>query len=151
MWILVRKINNQPQRYLVVFNMVEKPTTGCCITRSRHWITSCVNHESWLMSFFRYLPHFLQANTVMLWVTLLIQFELTDDFLAKVTAATFSQNRVFSMELETGFERRLFLSLCIDTHVTGSYSFDAAILVIEDFCGCESRKYFCSQFHSLFC
>ena len=151
MWILVRKINNQSQRYLVVFNMVEKPTTGCRITRSSHWITSCVNHESWLMSFFGYLPHFLQTNTVMLWVTILIQFELIDDFLAKVTAATFSQNRVSSMEFETGFERRLFPSLCIDTHVTGGYSFYTAILVIEDFCCRESWKYFCSQFHSLFC
>ena len=150
MWVAVTQIHNQAQRDPVVFGMVEKSATGGSIGVSLHRVTCCVNHHTLLVLRLRYLPYLLEPNPVVLRIAILIQFKPADQLLAKMTAATFSEDGIFGMKFETWLKGWLLFPVCIKPHVAGCNSFNAAILMVEDLGSSKSRKYFGTEFCCLF-
>ena len=61
MWILVSQIDNQSERDLVVFDMIEEAAAAAGIAGAGHGITGSVNHQALPVLLLGNFPNFLDA------------------------------------------------------------------------------------------
>ncbi len=96
------------------------------------------------------VPQFLHAQPVDLRFAVSVQMELPLQYLGQVAACTFSKEGIFGVQLQSRLIVALAVAFAIDAHVTGRNALHAAILIIEDFGGGESREYLDAQSFGLF-
>lgn len=80
-----------------------------------------------------HFPQFLQANSVALRLTLGVQAELLDDLLGQVAATAFGEHRAARVQFHAAGEVVLGRSVLGDAVVLRRDTFDAAVVVIENF------------------
>ena len=149
MGVPVTKIDDQAHIDLPIPGVIQKTAAGGRVARPGHGPARGVHHQAFLVSGFVDLPDFLDADTVMLWVAVLVEFITGDHFLAQMTAAAFGQNSELRVEFESRLPGRFPLAFRIDAHVAGGDAFHAAVIVIENLGGGETGKYLGAEFGRL--
>ena len=82
------------------------------------------------MMFGEDFPEFLDAQAIMLRLTVLVQAKLLDDLLAQVATATLGKDRVLAMQLVASLETAFFLAFLVTAHVASGDT-DHGTLVIS--------------------
>ena len=91
------------------------------------------------------LPQFLDADGIRLRVAPFIQVVLGHQLLAEVSARTFSEQRVFGVQLHAELKRIGWHAFAVHTHVAGGDTFDRTIVVVQDFRGRKAGEDFHAQ------
>ena len=131
--------------------MIEEAAATGGIAGTDHGITGGVYHQPLPVLLLRNFPDLLDAEAVMLGVTVLVQFKLVDNFLTEVTVTSLRKNCIAGVKFEARFIGRFLLTTGIDSHIAGGDSLNAAIVIIENFSCCKTGEYFGTQLHCLFC
>ncbi len=138
--VLVAEVDDQAQRDLVVFHVVEKRTAGGGLRQVAEGPADGMDDLAGHVLLGIDLPEFLETDCVVLGPRTLIQVELTDEPLAEVAATAFSEDRVLGVKLVAGREGALVLAAGADAHVAGRDASDRAVLVVEHLGGCEAGE-----------
>ena len=137
-WILVIERNDEPQEHPVVCRVIKKSTAlGVIVERP----TGRVHDQPCIVFVCIDLPDFLEANAVVLRVRILSQIKTLHQLLPKIAVAAFGKNRVLAQQLISRLVARLLLSIFGNAHVACRNTCHPALVVIENFCCRESRKY----------
>src|SRR5690606_38282416 len=119
--IAVTQIHNESHRYLVVLEVIEETTAGAGRAGADHRVARRVHDQPLFVLAGRNLPHFLDANSVVLRIRVLVQSEAADQLLAQVSAATFREDGIAGMELKTWLITALVVTFSIHSHIASSY------------------------------
>ncbi len=125
--ISIIKRDNKSQEYPVARRMVKK-AAALRVTVQR---PACRMYDQALFMPRRFdLPDFLDANAVMLRITVPAQVETPHQLLTQTAAHTFGENRVFAAQFITGLVAGLLLALFIDAHIAGRDACDPPCRVV---------------------
>ena len=120
-WIGIAEVGDQANGYLVIFQMVQKATTGRAAFCQGP--TGRMHDEPWFVFVARDFPDFLDADAIMLWVFVSIQFEAGNQLFAQMPTATLGKQSVFAMQFHTRCEACCVFTVMPNTHVAGNNTF----------------------------
>ena len=138
----VVQAGNEAQRDLVVFHVVQE---GAAVGVVVHGPAGGVQHEAGLVAGGVNFPQLLDAQAVGLWVAFGIELEAGDDLLAQMATCAFGKDGVFGVQLHAELEVARGLAFLAHTHVAGGHALDAAVVVVEHFCGGKAGENFHAQ------
>ena len=117
--IFVVQRNDKTDIELVVWCVINKPTSLSMIIE---WPSCCMQNKSFLVKFRINAPYFFKTDSIVLRVTVFIQFKRTYNLFPQAASATFSKNGLLCPQFITQFMSFFGIAILIDTHVTGDHT-----------------------------
>ena len=140
--VLVAEADHVADRHLVVLEVIqERAAIGIAGERP----AGSVDHQARLVHLRIDLPQFLDADTVGLRITVLVEVEFLHQLLAEMAARAFGEQRVFRMQLHAKLECRRRYPMPVDAHVAGGDTPDRSGVVVQYFGGRKTGKNFDAQ------
>ncbi len=148
--VAVGQVDDQADHHLVVFQVIKERATGVLVAHDVQRPTGGVDDQAWLVLGRVDFPDFLEADAVVLGVSVAVQFEALDQLLADVAAAAFGEQRVLAAQFHAGGVDAFFrIAFAVDAEVTGDDPADHAVFVEERFLGGEAWVDFHTQVFGL--
>ena len=94
-------------------------------------------------------PQLFDTDAVALRILACVKLEARDDLLAQMATCTFCKHSVLGVQFHAQLEVFGGLAIFANAHVAGSHTFDGAVVVVQNFCGCKAWKNFNAQSLSL--